>query len=61
MLNRAFDRGAGPASIVGHNLVQKNRDQGCALDPRGKEVKIKDLTFWPTGNRGRCTGRRRCS
>jgi hypothetical protein len=29
----------------------KNRDQGCALDPRRKEVKIKDLTFWPTGNR----------
>jgi hypothetical protein len=29
----------------------KKRDQGFALDQRGKEVKIKDLTFWPTGNR----------
>jgi hypothetical protein len=26
-------------------------DQGYALDPRGKEDKIKDLTFWPSGNR----------
>jgi hypothetical protein len=30
----------------------KKRDQGYALDPRGKEKKIKDLAFWPNGNRG---------
>jgi hypothetical protein len=36
----------------------KNRDQGYALDPRCKEVKIKDLTFWPNGNRGRRSGSR---
>ena len=28
----------------------KKFDQGFALDPRGKEVSIKDLTFWPTGS-----------
>ena len=29
-----FDRGAGLAGVVGHDLVQKKRDQGYALDPR---------------------------
>jgi hypothetical protein len=43
-----FDCGAGFAGVVGHDLVQK-RDQGSLLDPRRKEVKITDLTFWPTG------------
>jgi hypothetical protein len=32
-------------------LEAKKRVQGYALDPRRKEVKIKDLTFWPSGNR----------
>src|SRR6516162_86687 len=50
-----FDRRSGLARVVGHNLVP-NRDQGYALDPRGKEKKVKDLTFWPTGSRCRCSG-----
>ena len=28
-------------------------DQGYALDPKGKEERIKDLMFWPNGSPGR--------
>jgi hypothetical protein len=33
-------------------------DRAYALDPRAKEDKIKDLTFWPNGNRSCRSGRR---
>jgi hypothetical protein len=47
-------------SVIGAR-GSKNCDQGFALDPRGKEVKIKDLTFWPTGSRCCRPGCRRSS
>jgi hypothetical protein len=36
--------------VVGHDLIA-NATRALPGTPRGKEVKIKDLTFWPTGNR----------
>jgi hypothetical protein len=54
-LEECFDRGGRPASVVDHGPVEK-RDQSYALDPRLKEVKLKDLTFWPTESPDRYPG-----
>jgi len=53
-LEMGLDSSSGLACVVAHGrLVLKKTDQGCALDPRSKELKTKDLTFWPRENRGR--------
>jgi DNA invertase Pin-like site-specific DNA recombinase len=43
-LEVSLDRRSGLARIVDHDRVP-NTDQGYALDPRGKEIRIKDCTL----------------
>ena len=48
--------GSFPIAPRPHRLLKKKRAALRADDPRSKELKIKDLTFWPNGNRHRSSG-----
>jgi hypothetical protein len=53
-----LDRRSGLARVVVHASSKRTRSGLRPGPPRGKEDKIKDLTFWPTGNRGCRSGKR---
>src|SRR5262249_250074 len=50
-----------PGTLALGDALASDPTTASLLEPRGKNEKIKDLTFWPTGNPGWCGARRRTS